>query len=44
MARYGITSPVRQAAFLAQIGHESDQQRYVREICGPIAAQQRYWA
>ena len=42
MQRYRIDSPVRQAAFLAQIGHESGQLRYVREIWGPTAAQQRY--
>lgn len=42
MQRYQITSPVRQAAFLAQIGHESGQLRYVREIWGPTAAQKRY--
>lgn len=42
MQRYQITSPVRQAAFLAQIGHESGQLRYVREIWGPTAAQQGY--
>ena len=41
MQRYRIDSPVRQAAFLAQIGHESGQLRYVREIWGPTAVQQR---
>lgn len=30
MQRYKIDSPVRQAAFLAQIGHESGHLRYVR--------------
>ncbi|MEO8491622.1 glycoside hydrolase family 19 protein [Pseudomonas sp.] len=32
MARYTITSPKRIAAFLAQVGHESGQLRYVREL------------
>ncbi|MCP1651705.1 glycoside hydrolase family 19 protein [Pseudomonas nitroreducens] len=42
MQRYKIDSAVRQAAFLAQIGHESGQLRYVREIWGPTPAQQKY--
>ncbi len=42
MAQYGITSPARQWAFLAQIGHESGQLRYTREIWGPTPAQLRY--
>lgn len=42
MTRYRIDSPVRAAAFLAQIGHESGQLRYVREIWGPTPAQARY--
>ncbi|MFB3305402.1 glycoside hydrolase family 19 protein [Pseudomonas sp. AMR01] len=32
MVRYTITSPKRIAAFLAQVGHESGQLRYVREL------------
>lgn len=32
MGRFGIVTPVRQAAFIAQIGHESGQFRYVREL------------
>lgn len=32
MAEYGIDTPVRQAAFLAQVAHESGSLRYVREI------------
>ncbi|NVZ18194.1 glycoside hydrolase family 19 protein [Pseudomonas costantinii] len=32
ITRYGINSPKRFAAFLAQIGHESGQLRYVREL------------
>jgi putative chitinase len=32
MAEFEINTPARQAAFLAQIGHESGQLRYVREL------------
>lgn len=32
MEEFEINTPVRQAAFLAQIGHESGQLRYVREL------------
>lgn len=32
MGRFGIVTPARQAAFIAQIGHESGQFRYVREL------------
>ncbi|WP_313461710.1 glycoside hydrolase family 19 protein [Pseudomonas nitroreducens] len=42
MQRYRIDSPVRQAAFLAQIGHESGQLKWVKEIWGPTPAQSRY--
>lgn len=42
MQRYRIDSPVRQAAFLAQIGHESGQLKWVKEIWGPTQAQSRY--
>lgn len=42
MHRYGIDTPERKAAFLAQIGHESGNLRYVREIWGPTPAQRRY--
>lgn len=42
MQRYQINTLSRQAAFLAQIGHESGQLRYVREIWGPTSAQSRY--
>lgn len=35
MERYAIDSPLRQAAFLAQVGHESGRLRYVREIWNP---------
>lgn len=42
MAEYGIDTPARQAAFLAQIGHESCHLACVRELWGPTVAQQRY--
>jgi putative chitinase len=32
MREFGIDTPKRQAAFLAQIGHESGSLRYVREL------------
>ncbi|KDO01625.1 MULTISPECIES: glycoside hydrolase family 19 protein [Pseudomonas] len=32
MARWEIDTPRRQAAFLAQVGHESGQLRYVKEL------------
>lgn len=42
MNRYGIVGTVRAAAFIAQVGHESGQLRYVREIWGPTAQQLTY--
>lgn len=42
MAAYGIDTPDRQAAFLAQVGHESGGLQYPREIWGPTPAQARY--
>jgi len=42
MAAYAINTPVRQAAFIAQIAHESGQLRYTRELWGPTPTQQRY--
>lgn len=41
-AHYGIDTPVRLAAFLAQIGHESGTLQYTTEGWGPTAAQARY--
>ncbi|HGA2318129.1 TPA: glycoside hydrolase family 19 protein [Pseudomonas putida] len=32
MGRFGIVTPARQAAFIAQVGHESGQFRYLREL------------
>ena len=42
MVRYQIVGPMRIAAFIAQIGHESGQLRFVKEIWGPTKAQARY--
>ena len=42
MNRYGIVGTARAAAFIAQVGHESGQLRYVREIWGPTAQQIGY--
>lgn len=42
LQRYQIVGSLRVAAFLAQIGHESGQLRYVREIWGPTPTQARY--
>lgn len=42
MAEFGIDTPERQAAYLAQIGHESGGFRWMEEIWGPTDAQKRY--
>jgi putative chitinase len=42
MAEYDINTPKRQAAFLAQIGHESGGLHWVVELWGPTNAQKRY--
>lgn len=42
MQRYQIVGSKRVAAFIAQIGHESGQLVYVREIWGPTPAQRGY--
>lgn len=42
MAAYAIDTPKRQAAFLAQIGHETCSLVYLKEIWGPTPAQVRY--
>ncbi|MDZ4305569.1 MAG: Glycoside hydrolase family 19 protein [Pseudomonas shahriarae] len=42
MSRYAIVSTLRIAAFIAQVGHESGQLRFVREIWGPTAQQAGY--
>lgn len=42
MMEFSITTPARQAAFLAQVGHESGGLKYTRELWGPTPAQVRY--
>lgn len=42
MGRYQIDGQQRVAAFIAQIGHESGQLRWVREIWGPTPQQAGY--
>ena len=42
MAEFGIDTPARQAAFLAQIGHESGGLHWLVELWGPTDAQRRY--
>lgn len=42
MAEQSINTPARQAAFLAQVCHESLGFRWVREKWGPTPAQERY--
>lgn len=42
MAEYDISTPARQAAFLAQVGHESGGLHWLVELWGPTATQLRY--
>jgi putative chitinase len=42
MEEFGISEPLRKAAFLAQIAHESGEFRFMEEIWGPTDAQRRY--
>lgn len=42
MAEFEINTPARQAAFLAQIGHESGGLHWCTEIWGPTIAQSHY--
>ena len=42
MEEFEINTPVRQAAYMAQIGHESLGLRYMAEMWGPTEAQERY--
>jgi predicted chitinase len=41
-SEFGIGTPARTAAFVAQLAHESAQFRFMEEIWGPTAAQRRY--
>lgn len=41
MEEFEINTPARQASFLAQIGHESGQLRYVRELASGTAYEGR---
>lgn len=42
MRKWGITTPLARAHFLAQCAHESGNFKYKKEIWGPTGAQQRY--
>ena len=42
MPKFGIDTNQRIAAFIAQVGHESGQLRYNKEIWGPTEAQKGY--
>lgn len=42
MSMYQIETPARQAAFLAQIGHESGGMNWTHELWGPTDAQKAY--
>jgi putative chitinase len=42
LEEFEINTPLRMAAFLAQVAHESAEFRFMEEIWGPSAAQRRY--
>ena len=42
MDEFEINTPLREAAFLAQIAHESGQFQFMEEIWGPTEAQKHY--
>lgn len=42
MAEFGIDTPARQAAFVAQVGHESGSLRYVEELASGDAYEGRH--
>jgi putative chitinase len=41
MLEFNITTPLRQAAFLAQVGHESGQLKYLKELASGAAYEGR---
>ncbi len=42
MSRYELNTPLRAAAWIAQLAHETGQLRWHRELWGPTPQQQRY--
>jgi predicted chitinase len=42
MQAHGVDTPLRTAAFVAQLAHESGEFRWMEEIWGPTDAQRRY--
>lgn len=42
MQEFGIDTPLAQAAFLANVGHESGGLHWLTELWGPTEAQRRY--
>lgn len=42
LAEFGITTPARVAAFMAQVAHETGGFRYLTEIWGPTEQQKKY--
>ena len=42
MVKYGIVTRLRMASFIAQVGHESGQFRWLKELWGPTAQQAGY--
>jgi putative chitinase len=42
MEKYEINTPLRAAAFLTQLAHESGELKWMEEIWGPTPAQKRY--
>jgi predicted chitinase len=42
LAEFAVNVPLREAAFLAQVAHESGEFRWMEEIWGPTAAQKKY--
>lgn len=42
LTEFAVNRPLREAAFLAQVAHESGEFRWMEEIWGPTAAQKKY--